>query len=63
MPQRGAGCAAVAYDILDAAQGVTAIILLGRGAAIWVENVIIFTLWYWQFDRGGPAERAAGGPS
>ena len=36
--------------------------LLGRGAAIWVENVIVFSLWYWQFDRGGPAERAADAP-
>jgi uncharacterized membrane protein len=34
--------------------------LLGRGAAIWFTNVIAFSLWYWQLDRGGPAERAAG---
>jgi uncharacterized membrane protein len=52
----------LAYDILAAAEGVTATVLLGRGAAIWVANVIIFSLWYWQFDRGGPAERAAGSP-
>jgi uncharacterized membrane protein len=37
-------------------------VLLGRGAAIWVENVLVFSLWYWQVDRGGPAERAAGSP-
>ncbi|HET9005467.1 MAG TPA: hypothetical protein VFQ04_02030 [Actinomycetes bacterium] len=52
----------LAYDILVALKGVTATVLLGRGAAIWVENVIVFSLWYWQFDRGGPAERAAGSP-
>jgi uncharacterized membrane protein len=52
----------LAVDILVAAKGVTATALLGRGAAIWVENVIVFSLWYWQFDRGGPAERAAGIP-
>jgi uncharacterized membrane protein len=34
--------------------------LLGRGAAIWATNVIVFSLWFWMFDRGGPAERAAG---
>ena len=45
----------LAYDILVAARGVTATVLLGRGAAIWVENVILFSLWYWEFDRGGPA--------
>ena len=52
----------LAYDILVSVRGVTATVLLGRGAAIWVENVIVFSLWYWQFDRGGPAERAAGSP-
>ena len=50
----------LAIDILVAVRGVTATTLLGRGAAIWVENVIVFSLWYWQLDRGGPAERAAG---
>jgi uncharacterized membrane protein len=50
----------LAVDILAGVKGVTATVLLGRGAAIWVENVIVFSLWYWQLDRGGPAERAAG---
>jgi uncharacterized membrane protein len=52
----------LAHDILVALEGVTATVLLGRGAAVWVENVIVFSLWYWQIDRGGPAERAAGSP-
>lgn len=56
------GVIVLASDILLAVRGVTATVLLGRGAAIWVENVIVFSLWYWQFDRGGPAERAAGSP-
>jgi uncharacterized membrane protein len=34
--------------------------LLLTGAAIWFTNVIVFGLWYWEFDRGGPVERAAG---
>jgi uncharacterized membrane protein len=34
--------------------------LLLTGAAIWFTNVIVFALWYWEFDRGGPVERAAG---
>jgi uncharacterized membrane protein len=37
--------------------------LLGRGAAVWVTNVIVFSLWFWELDRGGPAERAAGSGS
>lgn len=56
------GVVVLAYDIIVAARGVTATVLLGRGAAIWVANVIIFSLWYWEVDRGGPAERAAGAP-
>ena len=34
--------------------------LLATGANIWMTNVIIFALWYWELDRGGPAARAAG---
>ena len=33
--------------------------LLLTGGAIWLTNVIVFGLWYWEFDRGGPVERAA----
>jgi uncharacterized membrane protein len=33
--------------------------LLGSGAAIYLTNIIAFALWYWEFDRGGPIERAA----
>jgi uncharacterized membrane protein len=34
--------------------------LLLTGAAIWITNMIVFGLWYWEFDRGGPAARAQG---
>ena len=32
--------------------------LVLSGMAIWLTNVLIFALWYWQLDRGGPAKRA-----
>jgi uncharacterized membrane protein len=32
--------------------------ILASGAAIWITNVIVYALWYWEFDRGGPVERA-----
>lgn len=32
--------------------------LLWVGASIWLTNVIVFSLWYWEFDRGGPSARA-----
>jgi hypothetical protein len=34
--------------------------LIVSGALIWLTNVLIFGLWYWQLDRGGPGRRAAG---
>jgi len=35
-------------------------LLLLEGVAIWTTNVIAFGLWYWEFDRGGPVNRANG---
>jgi hypothetical protein len=32
--------------------------LLLVAAQIWLTNIIIFGLWYWELDRGGPAKRA-----
>ena len=26
---------------------------------MWFTNIIVFSLWFWELDRGGPAERAA----
>src|SRR3954468_8155384 len=34
--------------------------LLIAGGCIWLTNVIVFGLAYWEFDRGGPAVRASG---
>jgi uncharacterized membrane protein len=39
-------------------EGANAGRLLVTGAAIWLTNVIVFALWYWEFDRGGPVARA-----
>lgn len=35
-------------------------LLLGSGAAIFVTNVIVFGIWYWELDRGGPFARRSG---
>ncbi len=32
--------------------------LIGSGIVLWVTNVLLFGLWYWQIDRGGPVARA-----
>lgn len=34
--------------------------LITAGALIWLTNVLLFGLWYWEADRGGPGTRAAG---
>lgn len=34
--------------------------LIGSGVLIWLTNFLIFALWYWELDRGGPGVRAAG---
>ncbi len=34
--------------------------LIGAGMLIWLTNFLIFGLWYWELDRGGPGRRAAG---
>jgi uncharacterized membrane protein len=34
--------------------------LLMAGGGIYLINVLTFAVWFWELDRGGPAERAAG---
>jgi uncharacterized membrane protein len=34
--------------------------LIVAGVLIWLTNFLIFGLWYWETDRGGPGRRAAG---
>lgn len=31
--------------------------LLRSATALWVTNVLVFALWYWKLDAGGPTER------
>ena len=40
-------------DILNDSQDDSGEVLLATGAAIWVTNMIAFSLWYWLLDRGG----------
>ncbi|MHB8658935.1 MAG: hypothetical protein ACYC91_13450 [Solirubrobacteraceae bacterium] len=34
--------------------------LIVAGMLIWLTNMLIFALWFWETDRGGPGRRAAG---
>ncbi|HLJ03737.1 MAG TPA: hypothetical protein VKT31_09870 [Solirubrobacteraceae bacterium] len=31
--------------------------LILAGSALWITNVLLFGLWYWEIDRGGPVSR------
>lgn len=45
--------------IVSGNAGADARSLLASGGSIWVTNVIVYGVWYWQMDRGGPRARAA----
>ncbi|MEU8900467.1 hypothetical protein [Nocardia sp. NPDC048505] len=56
---------AVAWSVYQLVAGLVdgefsdrATVLLASGGAIWTSNVLVFALWFWEFDRGGPAARA-----
>jgi hypothetical protein len=48
----------LAVGITNGSMGKTAGQLLITGGVIWLTNITVFALWYWEFDRGGPAARA-----
>ena len=50
--------AQLVIGLVNGKEGTTAGPLLVTGGAIWLTNVIVFGLWYWEFDRGGPVARA-----
>lgn len=37
----------------------TGLQLLFSASLIWITNVIVFALWFWELDRGGPGARCA----
>jgi len=36
---------------------IPALALLGDATLIWATNVLVFTVWYWEIDSGGPLVR------
>ena len=35
--------------------------LLGSAAVLWAVNILVFALWYWEIDGGGPVKRHQSG--
>jgi hypothetical protein len=52
----GASAALIAYDaVLD--RGIPGAQLLWNGLLVWAANVLVFAIWYWEIDSGGPSHR------
>lgn len=51
---------ALIKDLVNGTGSNNASLLLARGASVYVTNIIVFALWYWEWDRGGPVARAQG---
>lgn len=47
----------VLHALLYGAKGTTGQTLLIDALNIWFTNVVVFSLWFWNLDRGGPAMR------
>jgi len=48
------------HDLLHGKDVNSASALFSTGGAIYLTNIVVFALWFWQLDRGGPFARAAG---
>ena len=51
--------ASLVVGLVRGTEGKDAAGLLVIGGNIWLTNIVIFAIWYWELDRGGPAARAA----
>jgi uncharacterized membrane protein len=56
----GWAAAQLVTGLVNGTEGSNAGTLLLTGGNIWLTNVIVFALWYWEWDRGGPADRMMG---
>ena len=56
----GWAAARLVVGLVHGSEGRDAGPLLLTGGSIWLTNVIVFALWYWEWDRGGPMARARG---
>ena len=56
----GWSSALLVHGIIEGTEGQAPTPLLATGASIYLTNIIVFALWYWEWDRGGPVARAQG---
>ena len=56
----GGSAIQLVYGIATATLTAPAGAVLISGGIVYWTNVVAFSLWYWEFDRGGPGRRALG---
>jgi uncharacterized membrane protein len=54
----GWAATSLVIGLVQKTEGKDAAGLLVTGGNIWLTNVVVFAIWYWELDRGGPAARA-----
>ena len=52
-----ASLAYLTYEMINHSTALGGLELLTSSIAVWVDNVLMFSLLYWQIDRGGPEGR------
>jgi hypothetical protein len=57
----GTSIALLVRELIARSSGMSGRQLLAGALTVWVANVIVFALWYWELDRGGPRQREADG--
>jgi uncharacterized membrane protein len=57
----GTSIALLVHELIARSSDMSGRQLLAGALTIWVTNVIVFALWYWELDRGGPRAREADG--
>jgi uncharacterized membrane protein len=57
----GTSIALLVHELIARSTDMSGRQLLGGALTVWIANVIVFALWYWELDRGGPRRREADG--
>ena len=57
----GTSIALLVRELIARSSAMSGRQLLAGALTVWLANVIVFALWYWELDRGGPRRREADG--
>jgi uncharacterized membrane protein len=57
----GTSLALLVHELIARSSAMSGRQLLAGALTVWMANVIVFALWFWELDRGGPRRREADG--